>query len=164
MSEFHQLHQKWTLWAHLPKNPDWSHAGYKKVMELSTLEQTIAIIESLPEWFVQNCMLFVMKDGVLPTWEDPQNRHGGYFSYRVPNKQVLSVWRDLTYVLVGRTISAQSSFMDCVTGITVSPKKHFCIIKIWVSNCDFQNPQIVTKEIGNLIAQGCLFKPHTPEF
>jgi hypothetical protein len=33
-----------------------------------------------------------------------------------------------------------------------------------MTNCDHQNPQIVTSDIRNLTPQGCLFKKHTPEF
>jgi hypothetical protein len=97
-------------------------------------------------------------------WEDPKNRNGGCFSYKVSNKNVCDVWKELNYVLVGETISAEYSFVNCVTGITISPKKNFCIIKIWMSNCDFQNPASVTTEVKGLLPQGCIFKKHTPEF
>ena len=55
-------------------------------------------------------------------------------------------------------------FVSCVTGITISPKKNFCIVKIWMTNCEHQNPQIVTNDVKHIISQGCLFKKHTPEF
>jgi hypothetical protein len=109
-------------------------------------------------------MLFIMKDGISPMWEDPKNRNGGCFSYKVSNKTVFEVWRDLTYVLIGETVSSNIPFVNSVTGITISPKKNFCIVKIWMTNCDHQNPQVVTGDVKNLSAQGCLFKKHTPEF
>jgi hypothetical protein len=162
--DFHSLKIKWNLWAHLPQDPDWSVKSYKSIYQFTNLEETIAITETLPEALIQNCMLFIMKDGIVPMWEDTKNRNGGCFSYKVSNKYVSEVWRDLTYVLVGDTISSSTSFVNSVTGITISPKKNFCIIKIWMTNCDHQNPQLVTSEIKNLIPQGCLFKKHTPEF
>jgi len=109
-------------------------------------------------------MLFVMRDGVTPMWEDVKNRNGGCFSYKVSNKNVFEVWRDLTYAIIGESISTNSTFVNCVTGITISPKKNFCIVKIWMTNCEHQNPVIVTNEIRNLTPQGCLFKKHTPEY
>jgi hypothetical protein len=51
-----------------------------------------------------------------------------------------------------------------VTGITISPKKNFCIIKIWMTDCNNQNPAIVTSDVKGLSPQGCLFKKHTPEY
>ena len=161
---FHKLKYKWNLWAHLPQDPDWTVKSYKKIYQFKTVEEAIAITESLPADLVKNCMLFIMRDGVTPMWEDPKNRNGGCFSYKVSNKNVFEVWRDLTYVLIGESISTNNVFVNSVTGITISPKKNFCIVKIWMTNCDHQNPQIVTSDIRNLTPQGCLFKKHTPEF
>ena len=162
--ESHRLKYKWNLWAHLPQDPDWTLKSYKKIFQFKTVEETIAITETLPEGLVKNCMLFVMKDGITPMWEDVRNRNGGCFSYKVSNKNVFEVWRDLSFVLVGESISNNASFVNSVTGITISPKKNFCIVKIWMTNCDHQNPQVVTSEVKNLSPQGCLFKKHTPEF
>jgi len=162
--EVHKLKHYWNLWAHLPQDPDWSVNCYKKFHRFDDLENTIAITETLPEGLVKNCMLFIMKDGITPMWEDIKNRNGGCFSYKVSNKNVCEVWRDLTYVLVGETISSHASFVNGITGITISPKKNFCIIKIWMTNCDHQNPQVVTTEVKNLQPQGCLFKKHNPEY
>jgi len=162
--EFHKLSASWTMWAHLPHDTDWSVSSYKKIYTMETVEGAIAITETLPEVLVKNCMLFLMKKGISPVWEDPQNRNGGCFSYKISNKSVCEVWRDLSYVLVGGSISQQGSFVSCVNGITISPKKNFCIIKIWMRNCDNQNPSIVTQDVAGVVSQGCLFKKHTPEY
>jgi hypothetical protein len=105
-----------------------------------------------------------MRDGVKPIWEDPKNRDGGCFSYKIPNKNVYDVWKELTYVVVGNSVSANSSFVNSVVGITISPKKNFCIIKIWMSNCKNQNPTLVSSSVKGISPQGCLFKKHTPEY
>jgi hypothetical protein len=164
MEEFHPLSDKWTLWAHLPHNTDWSIKSYIPISTFTTVEDTIAVTENLPSILVENCMLFIMREGIKPTWEDPRNRNGGCFSYKVINKNVYKVWKDLTYVLVGDTISKQKEFVNSVTGITISPKKNFCIVKIWLSNCNNQNPAVVTNDVKGIIPQGCLFKKHTPEY
>ena len=164
MEEFHPLSDKWTLWAHLPHNTDWSIKSYIPISTFTSVEDTIAVTENLPSILVENCMLFIMREGIKPTWEDPRNRNGGCFSYKVVNKNVYKVWKDLTYVLVGDTISKQSDFVNSVTGITISPKKNFCIVKIWLSNCKNQNPAVVTNDVKGIIPQGCLFKKHTPEY
>jgi len=162
-SEFHKLSDKWTLWAHLPHNTDWSLKSYIPISTFSTVEETIAVTESLPPQLVENCMLFMMKEGITPMWEDKKNRDGGCFSYKVINKNVPKAWSDLIYRIVGCSISNSSSFVNSVTGITISPKKNFCIIKIWMTNCNHQNPAVVSS-IRGLQPQGCLFKKHTPEF
>jgi hypothetical protein len=161
---FHKLNCEWNLWGHLPQDQDWSLKSYKHIYKFTNIEETIAVTQTLPDMLVKSCMLFIMRNGITPMWEDPRNRNGGCFSYKVSNKNVYDVWRDLTYVLVGETISSNNSFINSVTGITISPKKNFCIIKIWLSNCDHQNPSVVTTVVKGLSSQGCLFKKHSPEF
>jgi hypothetical protein len=138
--------------------------SYKQIYTVSSVEETIAIIETLPPILVQNCMLFWMREGIKPTWEDPKNRNGGCFSYKVVNKIVYDAWKEITYSTVGNTLSKQSTFVDKVTGITISPKKNFCIIKIWMADCANQNPAIVINEIKGIVSQGCIFKKHAPEY
>jgi hypothetical protein len=108
-------------------------------------------------------MLFVMRVGITPTWEDPRNRTGGAFSFKVANRQVPAVWRDLFLSLCGETVLVDRSLRHLVNGITVSPKKNFCIVKIWMSTCDVQDPGRLTP-IAHLSKQGCLFKKHEPEY
>jgi hypothetical protein len=161
---FHNLSGFWTLWAHLPHNIDWSINSYISISTFKTVEETIAVTETLPPILVENCMLFMMREGIKPTWEDPRNRNGGCFSYKVSNKNVYKVWKDLTYVIVGSSISKNMNFVNCVTGITISPKKNFCIIKIWMTDCNNQNPGVITSDLKGLSPQGCIFKKHTPEY
>ena len=164
VEEYNKLSDKWTLWAHLPHDTDWSMKSYKQIYTVSTVEETIAITETLPPVLVQNCMLFWMREGIKPTWEDPKNRNGGGFSYKVVNKTVYDSWKELTYGVLGNTVSKQMTFVDKVSGITISPKKNFCIIKIWMADCTNQNPAIVINEIKGITSQGCIFKKHAPEY
>ena len=96
-----------------------------------------------------------MKEGIKPMWEDKQNINGGCFSYKINNKVVTKIWKELSYALMGETLSDY----DIINGITISPKKNFCIIKIWISNCDNINPEII-KEIDGLYYNECFFKKH----
>jgi hypothetical protein len=164
MDTSHKLSDRWTLWAHLPHNTDWSIKSYIPISTFTNVEETIGVTETLPSILVENCMLFIMKEGIKPTWEDPKNRNGGCFSYKVSNKNVYKVWKDLTYSIVGASISNNVNFVNCVTGITISPKKNFCIIKIWMTNCNNQDPNIVSSDVKGLTSQGCIFKKHAPEY
>ena len=159
-SNFNLLKKRWNLWAHLPHDTDWSTKSYKQIYTFKNVEETIAITETLPDPLIKNCMLFIMQEGIVPMWEDPKNRNGGCFSYKVSNKNVCDVWRELTYVLVGESVSNNAQFVNAITGITISPKKNFCIIKIWLATCEYQNPTIIAEVNGGIMPQGCLFKKH----
>jgi hypothetical protein len=159
----HALYDKWVLWAHLPHDTDWTLKSYKKIMVFTTMEEVIALYQALPEKLVKNCMLFLMREGITPTWEDKKNRNGGCFSFKIPNKAVTAIWKRLSYVLTGETISNDIKLLRAANGITISPKKSFCIIKIWISDCAHQNPRVISP-IPGLSIQGCLFKKHKPEY
>ena len=159
----HTLYDKWTLWAHLPHNTDWSLKSYIKLQHLQSVEDVISITNAIPEKMVKNCMLFLMRKNINPVWEDPLNCNGGCFSFKVVNKNVPSVWKSLSYILTGETLSNDPKFQENVTGITISPKKSFCILKIWLSNLNYQNPRII-KKVQGLDIRGCLFKKHKPTY
>ena len=99
-SNVHPLSDKWTLWAHLPHDTDWSINSYKKIHTFQTIEDGITLCSIIPDKMVKNCMLFLMKDGILPTWEDDKNRNGGCFSYKVPNKSVYDNWIKMFYLVI----------------------------------------------------------------
>jgi len=155
----HPLKNKWTLWAHLPHDINWSLNSYKNICSFSTIEEGIILIETIPEKMIKNCMLFIMKDGISPLWEDEKNINGGSFSYKINNKNIVRVWKTLSYSLMGENLAVETKNSNIINGITISPKKHFCIVKIWLSSCSFQNPTII-KEIDEIVSNGCLFKKH----
>ncbi len=158
------LQSKWTYYYHLPNDKSWDLASYKTIMSsIDSLDKLIAINENVTDNIIKNCMLFVMKDRITPMWEDSCNRNGGCFSYKVPNKVVVQVWRDLTYFMCGNALTVDPKHMEFVNGITISPKRGFCIVKVWMKNCQLQDPNIVVN-VENLTKAGCLFKNHKAEF
>lgn len=154
----HRLSNKWTVYAHLPHDTDWSIASYKEILTASHIEEMIALTEAMPPSVVSNCMLFIMRDNVKPIWEDKYNKDGGCFSYKINNNSVVDIWKKLSYKLVGNTL-LKNNQNNNVNGITISPKKNFCIIKIWMSNCSNKDPETIDYFKG-LTSYGCLFKKH----
>ena len=163
-SEHQQLLGKWDLYYHLPQNKNWDLASYKVIMdEIDTAEKLVGVVDALTDNVMKFCMLFVMRKGVSPMWEDPKNRNGGYFSYKVANKYVPEVWKTLFYSLCGESLSKNPKYSRLINGITVSPKKSFCIVKIWLTDTSMQDgSQII--DIPKLTKNGVAFKAHKPEF
>jgi hypothetical protein len=158
------LHGDWTVYYHLPQDRNWDLGSYKVIMSnINQADKLIALNEQMPAHIVQHCMLFVMRKGIAPMWEDVHNRDGGCFSFKVGNKQVVDVWKSLFYAMCGETLFTDKRYAPLVNGITISPKKNFCIVKIWMKNCTMQDSSLIVP-IPNLMMQGCLFKKHEPEF
>ena len=153
-----KLLDTWTLWAHLPIDTFWELNSYRQICDIQSIREAITLYENLPESVVKTSMLFLMRKGIYPTWEDPSNINGGCFSFKINNKMVYNAWKSLSYVLLGETLTNEK-LSNNITGITISPKKNFCIIKIWISNCDNTQPSILT-DIDGLNKLNCLFKKH----
>lgn len=154
----HPFQQEWMLWAHLPHDTEWSLASYTQLMKIAYVEELIALTHTLPDKLVTNCMLFFMKHPISPIWEDPKNRGGGCFSYKVPNKSVTETWKELLMLVAGDTLTDDAEFNKCVTGVSISPKKGFCILKIWMTSCAHTHPEKVKSAL--LKPAGCMFKKH----
>jgi translation initiation factor 4E len=160
----HPLNCKWVLYYHLPSDKSWTLSSYVAIdRDIDSAEKVVALNTLLPDHVLYNCMFFCMRDGITPMWEDPQNKNGGCFSYRILNKTVPAVWRKLLALLCGNSLCSNKKHEPFINGITVSPKKNFCIIKIWLSTCKFQDPTII-RDVVDLPREGCLFKNHAPEF
>ena len=151
----HRLANQWVLWAHLPQEPSWSMDSYIRVMTITYVEEMLSLIHTLPEKLIVDCMLFLMKENVSPTWEDDQNKQGGCFSYKITNR-IRDTWRDVSYCLIGNTLSIDPSFQKDITGISISPKKNFCILKVWMTSCTHRDPT----KIKLIKPDGCIFKKH----
>jgi len=156
----HMLNDKWVLYHHLPSNKNWTLTGYTILLDdIDTVEKVITINDHTTEKMVKYSMLFLMRKGITPLWEDPQNRHGGCFSYKVINKFVEQVWREMFYLACGETLGVTDSYSSNINGITISPKKNFCIIKIWFKDKDHQDPNMI-QLVEHLTKNGVMFKSH----
>jgi len=151
----HPLSEAWTLWAHLPHNSDWSLESYVKIMTVTHVEELIALIHALQDKIISECMLFLMKENITPLWEDPQNKPGGCFSYKVTQK-IADAWKNIAYSMLGNTLTKDILFNKCINGISISPKKNFCILKLWMRSCKYKDPSV----ISILKPDGCIFKAH----
>ena len=155
------LDSKWVMWGHLPHDTEWTLESYYQISTVATLRDAIALSENLPSELATNCMLFIMREGISPTWEDDKNRDGGSFSYKLHNRVVNKAWRELSYKIYGETVVGKSSSAK-VNGITVSPKKNFCIVKVWVADAKETDPTSLNISAPDFDPRTCIFKKHNP--
>lgn len=154
------LNAKWDMYCHLPNNDDWSLSGYRVVFRgISTVEDTIALSETIPDAMLRLSMIFVMRSGVAPMWEDPRNKSGGSFSFKVPTRQVPEMWTQMMFAALGGCLFRNPRHADKLTGITISPKKNFSILKVWMTDCSLQDASILS-DLPGLSKERCLFLQH----
>ena len=164
INSIHKLNDKWNLFYHLPDEKSWNLNSYKIILNnIDNVETTVSLNNKITDKIIKYCMLFLFRSNINPMWEDPLNKNGGSFSFKVYNNKVVNIWKLLVYSLVGETLCIDKKHKDLINGISISPKRKFCIIKIWLKNCLIQDPNILIS-IPELTKQGCLFRKHEPEF
>lgn len=164
------LERVWVLWSHELRNKSWTIDSYQKICTLETVADTVQFLNTFPKMDLKSYHYFLMREGVQPTWEDPHNRHGGVCSFRteiVPMAQkkdlsVVNVWNYLVMRLAGETCHEE---MDDMTGLSVSPKNNWAIIKLWNSTASNKLSQTlppdILKKYGNLSIK---YKANSPEY
>lgn len=161
------LYDTWKLWLHYPNDQNWGYEGedhYQEVMTFETVQDVLSANERVQDSLIQQCMVFVMKDDIRPIWEDPANRDGGRFSFKIPNHAVPDIWRKLLLHMTCHNITKpfNEEFEQSINGISISPKKAFCIIKLWMKDCKQTDVSPVV-DIKGLNKDGCIFKKNMPE-
>ena len=143
------------LWYHSVTEKSWSKSSYINLCEdvpgkvITNANQLWSVYKALDNNFTAG-MFFLMKEGIMPMWEDPGNSNGGYWSFKVSRKNSNDVWKKLTAGFVGNSLTDDSKNMNCITGISISPKISNCIMKIWNNNYKITDLTIFTKEIDYL--------------
>lgn len=128
------LNDVWVLWFHSPECDDWRLESYVQIAIVSSVDDAWKAINSISHW-IPDGMFFLMREYVSPTWDDPAVIDGGSYSIRVPREHASDAFRDMCFVALGETLLAESARdrWDEVRGLSISPKNHHCVLKIWMS-------------------------------
>ena len=127
----------------------------KKIFSFDSVEKFWALHKKIENEMLNSGMFFIMKEGIYPLWEDSQNINGGCWSYKIVKRDAYKAWVQLAVSLVGETLSNEDNLIN---GISISPKKGFCIVKIW--NCDSKKKDIsnITSDIPFFEGEEYIYK------
>ena len=149
----HHLHTEWIVWYHSYLDKNWDMTSYKSILQISTVEDLLVLINSWDKCLplVTEGMYFIMRkidtDTIInPRWEDKYNINGGYWSFKVSNSEAQKIWFNLSKLLIGETVSEENPMG--INGISISPKKNFCIIKIWNKDRKQYSIDILSHYVG----------------
>jgi len=101
-----------------------------------------------------------MKDGIQPIWEDTENKKGGCWSFKIIKKDIYNSWLELSIHLLGGYILKSTNDVSQINGISVSPKRSFCIIKIWNKDSKNSNNNLLSTNIPYLYICDSIYKSH----
>ena len=166
-NQVHQLNSKWVVWYHNPSDKSWTIDSYKDILEITSLEDFFVLKNSwnkcLP--LVYEGMFFLMRKlqsgkSIYPQWEDINNRNGGYWSFKITKEQSEEVWFKLCSFTIGESICNSPMESLQVNGISISPKKNFCIIKIWNNNNKKDDIKLLSEKLTFLDMSEVKYSSH----
>lgn len=135
MSEPSYLNDLWSIYFHDPLDSDWTNNSYKLMGNIVSIE------EFWQHYFcfikhIHQGMFFIIREHIFPCWDDPHNINGGCLSIKVLKEHMVEFWEDISTKLMGETLLCKpyQHLAKKVCGISTSPKKYFCIVKIWLSD------------------------------
>ncbi len=146
----------WNIWYHHSLN-DWSINGYNKIFTISTIKDFWDFHDNIGYiGGINNVHYFLMKDNILPTWEDPHNKNGGSWSMLIPLEHAYNMWERIAVDMVNSALLG--NFNSSVTGMSINQKNNVSIIKIWNNNKNIKDASLLPDYIpknGNVI-----YRPH----
>jgi hypothetical protein len=151
-----KLNDTWVLWYHDPNDVNWEIKSYKQVSTISTIGEFWDTYDFLENTVIENSMFFIMREGINPLWEDPKNVDGGCWSFKIQKGNIKKYWSELSIYLLGENITKKECLIN---GLSISPKKTFCIIKIWNSDKKICNKDQLNKKM-EIPFESCIFKEH----
>lgn len=137
------LNDIWRYYYHDPYNTDWTYKSYLKLSDVSDINDFWYTHNSIKH-IINNGMFFIMREYVFPCWDDENNLNGGCFTIKILKQNSSEFWENISIKLLGETLLKGDNIekWNNINGISISPKKSFCIIKIWMKNNDIQDSNL----------------------
>ena len=106
----------------------------KRIMSFGTAQNFWRIYDHLikPGSLTTTTDYHLFKDGITPTWEDPQNARGGKWIVRLRKGLANRYWEQLVLAIIGE----QFDFGNEVCGCVISVRFSADILSIWNRNAD----------------------------
>ena len=72
----------WSFYFHDPYNIDWNISSFTFISNFSNIETFIVVYLCFKN-IIPKGMFFIMREHILPVWEDENNKNGGCISYKI---------------------------------------------------------------------------------
>lgn len=152
------LNDCWSLYFHDPDEQDWSLQSYHLLHNISSTKDWVDAGVAFQDLW-QHGMFFLMREHIQPTWEDEHNENGGCLSFKVNKPEAGEYWFQLGCKLLGEVLAKQVDNALTINGISMSPKRNYCILRVWVTNHDAKHSEMYHLQAPYY--SQIIYKPHT---
>ena len=134
------LNDIWSLYFHDPYDMNWDVNSYKFISTISSADDFINIYLTFKDLWSRG-MFFIMSEHITPRWEDEYNCNGGCFSFKIFKEEFDIKWFDICSTILGETLGKTDTISENINGLSISPKKNYYIIRIWIKNNKIANKE-----------------------
>ena len=156
----YQLNTNWCLWYHSINDTNWNKNSYQNLYTIKNLYDLKSLNDSIEKIHLQNGMFFFMRENIFPTWEDPDNREGCCISFKISGGILKEQWDFIMNNVLIEDILKDKSNSEYLNGISISPKKEFNIVKLWLRQNDENYTDHLKEYEPYFIKEKALIKNH----
>jgi hypothetical protein len=152
------LPQTWVLWYHDPNNADYSLESYIRIASFTTATDFWTLVEGISSKAWDCGMFFLMREGIRPLWDAPENDKGGAWSKKVDASLTQDVFVDcMVHCMANKMLKANN---ECIAGVTLSPKGQFHIIKVWNTTTAVSDRRLFSPTLKMKLGDDIAYKAH----
>lgn len=165
---FKKFTTDWNLWYHHELN-NWRIDGYRKIFHIKNIKDYWDLNNNIDcLGGITNQHFFLMRDNILPIWEDSSNRNGGSWSIKLNDiSNVYNIWLKLTMMMLGETILKDEAARQSklVVGISLNLRNsNICIIKIWNKDSNMNSIKLLNDDIIKEFGYNIIYKKNIVEY
>ena len=157
-----KLANTWCVWYRHDLN-SWNLDGFTNICKLETYDD-IWTFEKFcrEEKRLLTEYIVVMKEGIDPIWEHPENRDGGSWSIKVDVSDTLKMFFDYLLLVCTDNVCLTDGI---VNGISVSSKNTFnTIVQIWSKDKNISHINNLIPKIRDNKNIEVIYRVHNPEY
>jgi hypothetical protein len=165
---FKKFNSEWNLWYHHELN-NWRVDGYRKIFHIKNIKDFWDLHNNIDcLGGITNQQFFLMRDNVLPIWEDSANRNGGSWSIKLNDiSNVFNIWVKLAMLMVGENLikDERNTFNKLVVGLSINLRnQNTCIIKIWNRDASMNSIKLLNDDIIKEFGYNIIYKKNMVEY
>jgi len=122
-------------------------ASLQFLCTFSTIEDFWKCFNNLPpvDQLKLKSSFHLMKEGIKPIWEDPQNAAGGFWVTRIKKESTVYVWKELVLAIIGEQFQEYLEPGDSICGLTVSIRQYDNLIRLWTQSAERKNEKTLNR-------------------
>lgn len=150
----------WTFYFHESDDKSWGSESYKKIHAAGSWEGMGTLLRELGPTRIMGGVLKVMRGDTSPLWENKVNIRGGAYCLKIPRRTAVEVFTRYLAAAAAECATTDPAG-NPIVGVTISPKRGFCIIKIWNTDASkYKDPADIVILHEDVRTSEVLYRPH----